>query len=271
MRVENAPKIPKYFADTASMTQLERMMRLPEFRGITTNPSIVAREAANVGVDAEAYYRGIATRFSGVPVSVQLIDCDLSKAVAEAERLASLAPNIVIKVPMFGCEPNPLLVDGKGNIIPESLEEWMKFVSENEQAGGIQIIASLSRKGLKTNVTALMTTQQAVAAIHAGIESGKQVDYVSLFYNRILDGKGSPQREISETREYIEKFGLATEIIIGSIRDRSDITNAELWGAHIVTIPHDAYWQKVVWHPQTTRFTREARYNYIKAFGSADR
>lgn len=267
MSVENAPKIPKYFADTASMAQLERMMRLPEFKGITTNPSIVAREATSGGVDAEAYYRQIATRFPGVPVSVQLIDCDLSKAIAEAERLASLAPNIVIKVPMFGCEPDPSLVDGKGNIILERLEEWMKFVSENEQAGGIQIIAALSKKGLKTNVTALMTTQQAVAAIHAGIDSGKQVDYVSLFFNRILDGKGDPQREISETREYIDRFGLATEIIIGSIRDRSNITKAELWGAHIVTIPPDAYWQNVVWHPQTVRFTREARDNFNKAFG----
>lgn len=243
MRVENRPQISQYFADTALISELRRLMCLGIFTGITTNPSIIAKEAK--GVDPKAYVLEIARTFPDVPVSVQLLKAELPDLVKAAISTAAIAPNVVVKIPAF-CD--------------------LTGAAGTEDGKALQLIAELKGKGVKKNVTALMSAEQAICYIMAGDRVGEQIQFISLFFNRIKDGQGDPCREIANTREFIEKYGLNTEIIAGSIRAKEDIREAQMSGAHIVTIPPAVFWSKVLAHPQSQRFIDEAQRNYEQSF-----
>lgn len=245
MEIENRPRISRYFADTALIPELRRLMSSGIFDGITTNPSIIAKEARDA--EPKAYILEIATMFPGVPVSVQLLKGELPDLVAAAVETATIAPNVVVKVPAF-CD--------------------LQGAAGAEDGKALQLIAELRGKGIKKNVTALMSAEQAICYIMAGERIGEEIQFVSLFFNRIKDGQGDPRREIANTREFIEKYGLNTEIIAGSIRAKEDIREAQMSGAHIVTIPPKVFWEKVLAHPQSKRFIDEAQANYEQAFNN---
>ncbi len=243
MGIENKPAISKYFADTALISEIKRLMGLGIFNGITTNPSIIAKEAK--GVDPGAYILEIARMFPDVPVSVQMLNGKLPDLVEAAINIAAIAPNVVVKIPAF-CD--------------------LQGAAGTEDGKALQLIAELKGKGIKKNVTALMSAEQAVCYIMAGERAGEEIQFVSLFFNRIKDGKGDPCREIANTREFIERHGFNTEIIAGSIRIKEDIREAQMSGAHVVTIPPKVFWEKVLAHPQSKRFIDEAQTNYQEAF-----
>src|SRR3989338_6266263 len=98
MSVEN-PQISKYFADTALIPEISALMDLGLFSGVTTNPSIIAREAG--GRDPHTYILEIASTFPEVPVSAQILKGELIDLVEIAMKVASIAPNIVVKIPAF--------------------------------------------------------------------------------------------------------------------------------------------------------------------------
>ena len=127
---------------------------------------------------------------------------------------------MVIKVPMFG--------DGKG----------------------LRIINRLSRENIKTNATCMMTTNQVLLAAKAG------ATYTSIFYNRVKDSGGDAERGVRESRAIIDKGGLESRIIVGSIRRPADITEAAVAGAHIITIPYKILVQ-MPWHWKTEDTIKE--------------
>ena len=90
----------KLFADTSKVSELKKLVELGIFKGVTTNPLIVAMEAGDA--DPKTYYEKLVGEFPDLPISIQLLDEPLDSLLEQARAYASIAPNIVIKVPMFG-------------------------------------------------------------------------------------------------------------------------------------------------------------------------
>lgn len=216
--------LPKIFADSSKISEIEQLVNLGIIEGITTNPLIVAKEAGKS--DPVDYYRKIAEKFPDLPVSIQLLDNDLQTLLEQAHAFVSIAPNIVIKVPMFA--------DGRG----------------------LSVLSVLAAEGIKTNVTGLMTKEQVQLALVAA--KGQGPSYVSLFFNRIKDGGGNPELEIQKSKELIEKVGAPSEIITGSIRKAEDVFQAAFSGSHIVTVTPKVIWEMIE-HPKSVEFINQSQ------------
>ncbi len=215
------------YADTADLEQLEEMLSLGIFGGITTNPAIL--EKAN----PENYEERIAEicRISPGSVSVELTNNykDYDKLVQEAKQLNAIDPDkIVIKVPMW------------------------------QDGTGVALGNELTTHGIKVNMTCLMSVNQAIVGSLAGST------YVSLFYNRMIDyygkkgkkgedmraGRDAAELHIEYTRSLLDRFGWNSKIIAGSIRSPEDVALCLLRGADIVTVPYPIY-KKLFFHPKT--------------------
>lgn len=220
-------RTPKFFTDTSNATEIDALMKLDIFSGITTNPIIVAGQAGNR--KPEEYYKELAKRYPDVPISIQLLDDNEGVLLQEAHKYASISPNIVIKVPMFR--------DGRG----------------------IKTSSVLRKEGINTNVTGLMNAEQLLLAI----STNPAPTYVSLFFNRIKDGGGDPITEIKNSRILIDVIGSTAKIIVGSIRQLSDVREAVVAGTHIVTIPPARVWE-MVYHPQTEIFIQKSQEDWNK-------
>ena len=217
-------KYPKFFADTSITSEIESMMALGIISGVTTNPLLVAKEAGNN--EPASYYKKIVEKFPKLPISIQLLDKSEEELLKNAREFASIGPNIVVKVPMFG--------DGRG----------------------LKILPKLIAEVINTNITGLMTAEQVLTILLAG--QGKGPTYVSLFFNRIKDGNGNPNIEINRTRTLIEQLDSNTEIITGSIRNPSDILDAVLAGTHIVTITPPIF-ETMIKHPKSDEFVNQSQ------------
>lgn len=221
------PGLPKFFADTSNISEIERLVSLGIISGITTNPVIVAKEASNA--EPITYYEKLAKKFPNLPISIQLFDNTIKTLLKQARVFSSISPNIVVKVPMFG--------DGRG----------------------LTLISKLTQENITINVTALMSAQQLLLALVAGkMAPTKGPAYVSLFFNRIKDGGGDPQKEIYDSRTLIEKRGSGSQIIVGSIRKPEDVCEAVLAGAHIVTTPPKILWEMIS-HPKSLEFIEQSQ------------
>lgn len=191
----------KLFLDTANIEEIKRILDYHIVSGITTNQTIFARENS---INLKEHIVSIAKLING-PISIEVPNQSISEMVDIAIEYAKLHKNIVIKVPML---PN---------------------------GDGLKLAYILRQKHIPTNITALMTTSQAVLAMLVG------GTYVSLFYNRIhLDGR-DPQTVIGETRTLIDDSGLPVKIIVGSIKEPSQVIESLVAGAHIVTIPPNVF------------------------------
>ncbi len=214
---------PKIFADTSDITEIKKLSSLGIIYGITTNPLIVAKQA---GLQSpNEYYHAIAREFPQYPVSIQLLDEDVPTLIQQGKDFAAIAPNVVIKVPMFG--------DGKG----------------------LSVISALTSEGIKVNVTALMNAEQALIAM---TNNGAEPTYLSLFFNRIRDGNGDPIQEIRRTRELLTQMNSTSQIITGSIRKPADVFEAVVAGTHIVTVQPEVIW-KMVQHDQSDKFINQCQ------------
>lgn len=206
--------IPKLFADTSKIPEITRMVDTGTVYGVTTNPLIVTAEAK--GESPDGYYQEVVRKFPQLPVSIQLLDANTDTLLSQARNYAKLGSNVVVKVPMFPDER------------------------------GLHLVNKLLAEGIKVNVTALMTTEQLALALISGRGSQmKGPNYLSLFFNRIRDGGGSPTLEIERSRILLQRCGAGSEIIAGSIRSGQDVTDAFLAGAHIVTVTPKVFWSMV--------------------------
>jgi len=205
------------FIDTASTEELLAWQKRGVVAGVTTNQKIFLTEGS---IDFRQRVHAICDIVPTLPVSIELTTRGAESMTAEAIRYASWRPNILIKVPVTG--------DGVG----------------------LEVINVLSRAGLATNATLMMTAEQLILATSAG------ATYVSLFFNRAKDAGEDPSVEIARARRFIDAGGHRAKIIAGSIRRPKDVGEAFDAGADIVTVPPPIL-QAILNHPKTAETARE--------------
>ncbi len=197
----------KFFIDTANVEEIKDAHALGLVDGVTTNPSLVARAGRNF-IEVIKEITGIVDG----PISAEVIALDHEGMIREAEELAKIHPNIVVKVPMT----------------PE----------------GLKATKVLHAKGIKVNVTLIFTPIQALLAAKAGAA------YVSPFVGRLDDISQDGMNIIDEIRTIFDNYGFETEIIVASIRNPVHVLNSALIGADIATIPYSVMIQ-LSKHPLT--------------------
>ena len=197
----------KLFIDTANVNEIREINDLGVICGVTTNPSLIAKEGRD--------FEEVVTEITGIvdgPISAEVISLEADKMVEEAIPLAAINPNIVIKIPMC--------------------------------AEGLKAVKILTAKGIKTNVTLIFSSVQALLAARAG------ATYVSPFIGRLDDIGQDGMQLISEIVEIFAIHGIDTEIIAASIRNPIHVMNAARAGAHIATIPYGIF-KQMIKHPLT--------------------
>lgn len=206
------------FIDSSDPKEIEYFSSWGVVSGVTTNPLIISREAGNV--DLETRIKEILKVSSG-NVSVELTNETEEEMIQEATKYVGWAEfhaSICIKVPF------------------------------NEV--GIRVIKRLDGQGVSTNATCIMSMNQAYLAALAGAA------YVSIFSGRIKDMGYDAKQVISGTRGLIDAENLASKVIVGSIRQVSDVNEALESGAHIVTVPPKIL-RQMVRNPKTDETIRE--------------
>ncbi|ARF14840.1 fructose-6-phosphate aldolase [Sporosarcina sp. P3] len=199
----------KFFIDTANFEEIKEAHSWGIISGVTTNPSLVAKE----NISFHDRLKEITALVPG-SVSAEVIALDAEGMIEEGRKLAALAENITVKLPMT----------------PEGLKACSVFAAE----------------GIKTNVTLIFSANQALLAARAG------ATYVSPFIGR-LDDIGQNGVELIETiSDIFTIHDLDTQIIAASIRHPQHITAAALAGAHIATTPFNVL-QSLFAHPLTTK------------------
>lgn len=188
----------KFFIDTASLDQIKEAKDLGILDGVTTNPSLMAKESISGNENITNHYKKICEIVDG-DVSAEVISTDYDGIVAEGEKLAKLAPNIVVKVPMI--------------------------------KDGIKAIRYFSDHGIRTNCTLVFSAGQAILAAKAG------ASYISPFIGRVDDINWDGVGLIEEIAEVYAIQGYDTEILAASIRNSRHILDAAKAGADIVTSP----------------------------------
>ncbi len=188
----------KFFVDTANLDQIKEARDLGILDGVTTNPSLMAKEGIK-GKDAQwSHYKAICDLVEG-DVSAEVISTDVENMIKEGEALAEIAPNIVVKVPMI--------------------------------KDGVKAISYFTSKGIRTNCTLVFSAGQAILAAKAG------ATYVSPFIGRIDDISWDGMQLISEIAEIYAMQGFETEILAASIRNAKHIVDAARAGTDVVTCP----------------------------------
>jgi len=188
----------RFFIDTADLDQIKEANDLGVLDGVTTNPSLMAKSGITGAKNIENHYKAICDIVDG-DVSAEVIATDYAGIVSEGEYLATLAPNIVVKVPMI--------------------------------KDGIKAIRHFSDNGIKTNCTLVFSAGQAILAAKAG------ATYISPFVGRVDDINWDGIALISEIAELYAIQMFETEILAASIRSSKHIVEAAKAGADIATCP----------------------------------
>lgn len=197
----------KFFIDTANIEEIKKGLELGMVDGVTTNPSLVSKEQrpfSDILADICALVDG--------PISAEVVSLDAEGMVVEARELAKIHDNIVVKVPM--------------------IEEGLKAVKR------------LTAENIKTNVTLVFSSTQALLAAKAG------ATYVSPFVGRLDDISQDGMELISDIMTILRNYGFSTEVIVASVRSPMHVVQSALIGADIATIPYKVIAQ-MARHPLT--------------------
>lgn len=200
----------KFFIDTANVDEIKCASEMGIISGVTTNPSLIARE----GRDFVQVVKEIAAIVDG-PISAEVISLEADAMVEEARALIKEIniPNLVIKIPMC--------------------------------AEGLKAVKILGEQGIKTNVTLIFSTAQALLAAAAG------ATYVSPFVGRLDDIGQCGMELVSDIAEIFNRHGIKTEIIAASIRNPIHVINAAQAGSDIATVPYKVL-EQMISHPLTS-------------------
>lgn len=204
------------FLDTANIDEINDILSWGIIKGVTTNQKIFLKEK---GVNFEQQSKKILSLVDPYPVSLEGPN-DFEELIETAREYNTWGNNVIIKVPM--------LPDGSG----------------------LKAVSVLEKEGIKTNVTAMMTVNQAFLAITAG------ASYASLFFNRIRDSGLDPVETIKQTMKIIKDGGYSTKLIVGSIRNPNDVMEILSGGPHIITIPYKIL-DQMPFHETTVNTLRE--------------
>lgn len=188
----------KFFIDTASLEQIKEAEALGILDGVTTNPSLMAKEGIKGEANIQKHYVTICEMVNG-PVSAEVISTDFKGIVEEGKKLAALHSNIVVKVPMI--------------------------------KEGVKAIKYFTDNGIKTNCTLVFSAAQAILAAKAGAAM------VSPFIGRIDDGNWDGVQLISQIVSIYKTYGFKTEVLAASIRSSLHIVRCAEAGADIATCP----------------------------------
>ena len=191
----------KFFIDTANLSQIQEAQDLGVLDGVTTNPSLMAKEGITGKAAILQHYKNICTIVEG-DVSAEVIATDFEGIVREGEELAALHPQIVVKVPMI--------------------------------KDGIKAIKYFTDKGIRTNCTLVFSAGQALLAAKAG------ATYVSPFIGRLDDISADGLSLIEEIRLIYDNYNFETQILAASMRHTMHILECAKIGADVITAPLSA-------------------------------
>lgn len=201
----------KFFIDTANLQEIKQAHELGVLDGVTTNPSLIAKEGITARSAFEAHIQAICELVQA-PVSAEVIATDTATMVAEARTLASLSSHVVVKIPMT--------------------------------TDGLRAVKQLSEEGIRTNVTLVFSPLQALMAAKAG------ATYVSPFVGRLDDIAHQGMDLVNQILEIYSNYLFETETIVASIRNPLHVLEAAKMGADIATIPFKVI-EQLVRHPLT--------------------
>jgi transaldolase len=201
----------KFFIDTANLEQIKDAQDLGILDGVTTNPSLMAKEGISGQNNILKHYVDICNIVDG-DVSAEVIATDYETIIKEGENLASLHPNIVVKVPII--------------------------------KDGIKAIKYFSDKGIRTNCTLIFSAGQALLAAKAG------ATYVSPFIGRLDDVSTDGLQLIADIREIYDNYLFDTQILAASVRHPMHIIDCAKIGADVMTGPLSAI-TALLKHPLT--------------------
>ncbi|MDO6737263.1 fructose-6-phosphate aldolase [Wenyingzhuangia sp. 2_MG-2023] len=201
----------KFFIDTANLDQIKEAQALGVLDGVTTNPSLMAKEGISGSENILQHYCDICDAVDG-DVSAEVLSTVFEEMVEEGEALAALNPQIVVKLPMI--------------------------------KDGIKACKYFSSKGIKTNVTLVFSVGQALLAAKAG------ATYVSPFIGRLDDISTDGLHLVAEIREVYDNYGFETEILAASVRHTMHIVDCAKIGADVMTGPLSAI-EGLMRHPLT--------------------
>ena len=191
----------KFFIDTANLKDIQEAQKLGILNGVTTNPSLMAKEGIHGKENVFEHYKNICKIVDG-DVSAEVIATDYDGMIKEGEELTVLDSQIVIKIPM--------------------IEE------------GVKAIRYFSNKGIKTNCTLVFSLGQALIAAQAG------ATYVSPFVGRLDDSGEDGIKLVRDIVNMYELHAYETQVLAASIRNKEHIESCAKIGAHVVTAPLNA-------------------------------
>lgn len=191
----------KFFIDTANLAQIEEAENLGVLDGVTTNPSLMAKEGIRGEANIFEHYKKICEMVQG-DVSAEVIATDYEGIIKEGEALAALHSQIVVKVPMI--------------------------------KDGIRAIRYFSQKGIRTNCTLVFSAGQALLAAKAG------ATYVSPFIGRLDDVSTDGLGLIADIRLIYDNYGYQTQVLAASVRHTMHIIECAKIGADVITAPLSA-------------------------------
>jgi transaldolase len=201
----------KFFIDTANLDEIRQAASLGVLDGVTTNPTLLGKEIKRTAKNYRDILLEICKTVDG-PVSGEVLNLKADKMLEEARDLAKIHSNMVVKVPMT--------------------------------TDGILATRQLKEEGIRTNVTLVFSTSQALLAAKAG------ATFVSPFIGRLDDISHLGMELVEEILAVYENYDLATEVIVASIRHPLHVVDAALAGADIATIPFSVI-EKLARHPLT--------------------
>src|SRR6202008_454044 len=184
----------KFFIDTANLAQIKEANELGILDGVTTNPSLMAKEGIKGAAAVNQHYKAICEMVDG-DISAEVLSTDFATIVEEGKKLAAIHPNIVVKVPMI--------------------------------KDGVKAIKWFTDNGIRTNCTLIFSAGQAILAAKAGAA------YVSPFIGRIDDSGWDGTELIGQIAHIFSVQGFKTEILAASIRNALHIIKAAELGADV--------------------------------------
>jgi len=214
----------KFFIDTANLDQIKEAQDLGVLDGVTTNPSLMAKEGITGAQNILDHYKKICEIVEG-DVSAEVIATDYDGMIKQGEELAALNPQIVVKLP----------------------------VTE----AGIKACKYFTDKGVKTNVTLVFSVGQALLVAKAG------ATYVSPFLGRLDDISMDGLNLIDEIRTVYDNYGFTTEILAASVRNNMHIVNCAKLGSDVMTGPLSAI-KGLLKHPLTDNGLAQFLADYAK-------
>ena len=201
----------KFFIDTANLDEIREAKELGLIDGVTTNPTLVAREGCKNREDFKKLVYQICEVVQG-PVSAEVVSTDVNGMVNEARELAEIHQHVVVKIPMI--------------------------------TDGLKATRQLAEAGIKTNVTLVFSPLQALLAAKAG------ATYVSPFVGRLDDISQTGMELVAQILEIYQNYIFETEVLVASIRNPLHVLEAAQMGADVATIPFKVISQ-LAKHPLT--------------------